>query len=120
MVPVLDDQSRIGMGYEYLVIENLKRHLAFLSQSDVLPPVFVFLALLGVRGTTPLPIGYGQASFYRRLPLKQNELILPEVVVDDLSAEAMVVLRPLFDMVWNAYGFGRSLNYDQNGNWIAR
>jgi hypothetical protein len=80
--------------------------------------LLVFLALLGVKGTTPMPISH--ASFYGRLPLKQNDLILPEVVVDDFAAEASTVLRPLFDTVWNAYGYERSLNYDQNGKWIVR
>ena len=30
------------------------------------------------------------------------------------------ILRPLFDLVWNARGYPRSENFDSEDNWIAR
>jgi len=45
---------------------------------------------------------------------------LPEVVVDDYGKEPAKVLKPLFDMVWNAWGYPRSLNYDEQDNWVGQ
>ena len=53
-----------------------------------------------------------------RVPLRvlkwlDDTLVLPEVVIED---QAEKVLNPLFDTVWNAFGFNRSSNYDNEGN----
>lgn len=29
-------------------------------------------------------------------------------------------LKPVFDIVWNAAGYVRSLHYDEHGNWNPR
>ena len=47
----------------------------------------------------------------------EDVLNLPEIVIEERAAEPTKVLRPLFDMVWNAFGFSRSFNYDEQGNW---
>ena len=44
-------------------------------------------------------------------------MILPEVTIEDRSEQPYNILRPVFDMVWNGFGFIRSLNYDEQGNW---
>jgi hypothetical protein len=44
---------------------------------------------------------------------------LPEVVVDDFSANPQAILRPLFNMVWNAYGYPRAFSYDESGKWTG-
>jgi hypothetical protein len=113
----VDDRRRISFSYEHPVIEKLGRSLRFLAKSDVLPPAYVFLSLLGFKGTRPRPTYYGLT--YDRPPLSHNDLILPEVVVEDLSADPATILHPLFDTVCNAYGYERSLNYDKDGNWTG-
>ena len=37
----------------------------------------------------------------------------------DRDAPVHEVLRPAFDMVWNAFGFIGSRNYDAEGNWAG-
>ena len=49
-------------------------------------------------------------------PLRQDTLLVPEVVFE--RYEGLVpetILKPCFDVVWNAFGFSRSLNYDDSG-----
>jgi hypothetical protein len=29
-------------------------------------------------------------------------------------------MRPVFDAIWNAAGFARSLNYNNDGKWVDR
>ena len=37
----------------------------------------------------------------------RNELVLPEVVIDDFGVNVPELMGPIFEMVWNAYGFTR-------------
>jgi hypothetical protein len=52
--------------------------------------------------------------------IDRDTLVLPEVVIQDLSSKAKDILKPILDLVWNACGYPCSLNFDSNGNWIKR
>jgi len=52
--------------------------------------------------------------------IDRDILLLPEVLVDEFSAETPQVLRPAFDALWQACGFERSQNYDASGNWTVK
>jgi hypothetical protein len=53
-------------------------------------------------------------------PIEQNSVILPETLVEDFSMPVTKILRPLFDLVWNACGYPGSENFDSGDNWIQR
>jgi len=46
-------------------------------------------------------------------------VLLPAVIVEDLSADVANVFKSIFDTFWQAVGWGKSLNYDKDGNWRA-
>jgi hypothetical protein len=50
-------------------------------------------------------------------PIDRDVLVLPDVMVEDFGGDPSQIMRPLFDMIWNASGLERSLNYDDEGNW---
>ncbi len=52
--------------------------------------------------------------------LNEDMLILPKVVIQDRGDKPEQVLRPVFEMVWNAFGFVRSFNYDNEENRVGR
>jgi hypothetical protein len=70
-------------------------------------PFFVFLTLVGVKGYSMSSTG---VIFRGRMPIEREVLNIPEIMVDKYDLPAAQVLRPLFDSVWNASGFERSLN----------
>jgi hypothetical protein len=80
-------------------------------------PVAVALTLLKARGLT---MGVDTRGFEMGDPIDKDTIVLPESVVEDLSIPVGKVLRPLFDVVWNACGLPRSENFDSDGNWINR
>ena len=45
---------------------------------------------------------------------------LPEMVVEDLALPTHKLLKPIFDLIWNAAGFTGSKNYDVNDEWEQR
>ena len=36
-----------------------------------------------------------------------------------VDRDTPLVLRPCFDSIWNACGYAKSLNYDENGKWTG-
>lgn len=101
-------------GIEREVIKRLGDDLHFLSTNEAEPPVYVFLSLLGVRNYR-LAFRWDRTS----VPLDRNDLILPDVQVDDLGANAAAILRSTFDLLWNAFGLDASPSYDADGKWIG-
>ena len=43
--------------------------------------------------------------------------MLPEIMLDEHDIMAANARQPLFDSVWNTFGFRESYSYDQEGNW---
>ena len=52
--------------------------------------------------------------------LKEDMLILPELVIQDRGEIPEQVLRPVFDRVWNAFGFVGSFHCDNENNRVGR
>lgn len=74
------------------------------------PPIALALSLLGFRG---FRIRGGKA-------VDRDELLIPDVLMEDFDQSLGVVLRPVFDRIFNACGLPASPNYDQDGRWHWR
>ena len=106
-----------SVAYEQHIIRAAKSYLEMAASLELYPPYFTFLSLVGARGARLVgPSGWGDQGV---LTTNDETLIVPEVVIEEPDAQPERALRPLFDMVWNAFGFSRSGNYDQDGNWSA-
>ena len=51
--------------------------------------------------------------------LTNDVLVLPDVIFEAYESDVSSVMRPAFDAMWNACGFVRSFNYDENGDWAG-
>jgi hypothetical protein len=51
--------------------------------------------------------------------IDRDVLMLPEIVVEDVSAGVGPLLKPTLDLVWNACGHAASPYFDTTGNWIG-
>lgn len=93
------------------------RLLNGLRQLGIQPPIWGFLTITGVKGARiPTDHDFGDEN----RAIDRDTLMLPEFVIDDLDTDPITFLRPVFDLVWNASGFVRSFNFDQNGKWVGR
>ena len=108
-----------GMGYEKEIMNCLADYIEFAREFAIEPPYFLFLSFVGVRGYT-LAVDRGMLWPRSVRTLQEDMIILPEVVVSDRDEQPHQLLKPVFDMVWNAFGFIRSFNYDDQGRWIGR
>ena len=103
-------------GYEEDVLEFVSAYIEFVRRSEIEPPHFLFLSFVGVRGCV---FGLPNAGMYRgRLEVFEEDMVvLPEVAMIEHDDRPHRVMKPAFDMVWNAFGFTGSRNYDADGNW---
>ena len=118
---VRDDKERgklLSAGYyERTLLQDFPRLMKGLREIGVQPPLWGFLTITGVKGAK-IPSDHDFGDEYR--DIDRDTLLLPEFVIDDLGTDASALLRPVFDLVWNASGFARSFNFDESGKWVGR
>ena len=108
-----EDKIILSISYEEDLIKSVPGYLSVLKALNVALPVFVFLTLVGVKG-------YSMEVDSRRresTPIDREVLILPEVMIETYECKIDEILRPIFDSIWNACGYPKSLNYDEDGKW---
>jgi schlafen family protein len=105
-----------GSDFEKTIASALPQYLAVLSKLGIQPPVFLGLSLLGVKGYQMYHVGQ---SPFSRTPrhIERQELVLPEIAIDDFTADPFKLLKPVFDIVWNAAGWPGSASYTLAGEW---
>jgi hypothetical protein len=103
--------------YERYILEYLPRCFNLLQTIGANVPAVVALTLLKTKG---LYMGVRNLWDQPGYPIDSESLVLPDVIVDSFATPPNHVLRPLFDLIWNACGLPSSDNFDGNGNWIAR
>jgi hypothetical protein len=103
--------------YERTLLEYLAKCLSAQKQLGVNVPIVIALTLTKTRG---LRMGTNDKfGFGRKEIINEETLILPEVLVEDFSTPPAKILKPVFDLVWNACGYPFSRNFDAEGNWIG-
>ena len=103
-------------GYETDVLAFVSSYVEFTRRYEFEPPHLLFLSFVGVRGCIFGTQGYrrpgtGPAAF------QDDMVVFPEGVMVERDEQPHRVMKPVFDMVWNAFGFVGSQNYDEDGNW---
>jgi len=99
--------------YEKKIVEAFRGYLLFHKNIEIDPPFIVMLSLLNVKGVEMF-VGRGESA-----PFDRNTMLFPEILLEEVTEKAEILLKPLFDMVWQSVGCPRSMNYDKEGNWIG-
>ena len=105
--------------YEKEIINSTKEYLEILKSLEIFPPIVFGLSFINIRGYN-LGVGINSFTFSEEIRYTKDILHLPETIINEYSDEIDKLLRDTFDSVWNAFGFERSFNYDENGRWIER
>jgi hypothetical protein len=111
------EEHRIpSLSFEEKLIESLTTYLSLFKSLNIEPPIFIFLTLLGVKGYY-LAVNQSYQAF-KRNRIDRDNLQLPENIIENYNESAAQILRPCFDGIWNAGGFPRDLNYNEEGKWV--
>ncbi len=64
----------------------------------------------------------GNSMFPRAFSTDRANIILPEMMIEQLAdfENYEDVAKPLLDILWQAFGIARCLEYDANGEWVSK
>lgn len=100
------------------IISALRSYFPALNELGVAPPAYLFLSLLGVKDWT---LGVNASRFWNvENRAERDNILLPEITLEQWIDDPATIMRPAFDMVWNAFGFSRSFNYNDAGEWVGQ
>jgi Putative DNA-binding domain len=111
-----EDKKIPNKKFEQELIGALKHYLLIQEKMGVQPPIFVMLSLSDVKGYDML-VKNEEGFISKSYGIDREILVLPEVAVERFEVNHAGILKPIFDMIWNACGWEKSLNYDEKGNW---
>jgi len=103
------------------VIETVTDWLEVLSELQAQPPVFVCLSLLRVKNM--VLVSGDRESLYKGdvedIPrIDKDLLFIAPVIAEVLGADVGRLLKPAFDVLWQASGRAKSLFYNAEGDRI--
>lgn len=107
-----------SVAYEDVLIKAVQQYLNVLTTLNVDLPVLLFLTLLGVKGYK-IAVNHSKIWSFDKQEIDRDILFIPEVVVEYYDAKPEEILKPCFDSIWNACGYVKSLNYNEQGKWIG-
>jgi len=115
LVP-FDDKERIASwAFEEKLIRDISRLLTRLKSLDVEPPILVMLGVLDVLGYSMSIEGTLRFTLEPAHPIDRKVLLPSEIVVESYDANMPIILKPLFDAIWNASGRFESPFYKKDG-----
>ncbi len=104
--------------FERDIIIAIDNHMKILHQLGVETPIVIMVSLLGVSGYT-MAVNKAKYPFSEERPIDRDILLLPDASVDTYDFDVTQILRPIFNTVWNATGWPKSINYDKDGKWVG-
>jgi len=118
VMPFCDLNNKLiySLDYEDILIKALEGYLNLQKMLDLNPPILVMLSLLGVKGYKMFIQGRDN-DIDPGKKIDRDNLVVPEIVVDDFDSQSSDILRPVFDTIWQACGWNGSQNYYENGIW---
>jgi hypothetical protein len=103
---------------EEAILGAMSGYLPFAKALGLEPPFWMFAALIGCEGAKLwLNRAWEELSQHA---IDRAVVFLPEAKIDSFDTDPMKHLRPMIDVLWNAVGLERSLNYDEQGNRTVR
>ena len=121
-VEVIDHENsevfEIHPRYERNINEFLRFNIPILREIGAQLPIYVFVSFVDASGCE---LGRRPTAWHRTQssPLTENVVLLPEAVIQDFDAIPEIWMRPVYDAAWNAFGYPRSYNYNDEGDWTG-
>jgi hypothetical protein len=109
------EKKVISPGYEEELIHILNQYLKSFKRYQIELPAWVCLSLIGVKGYIMWTedVRWGKKGSC----IDRDELIVTPIRIESYDSPADKILKSAFDSIWNACGYKKSFNYDENGNW---
>lgn len=106
-----------NIAFERVIVSAVSKYLDGFKTLGIRGSIMGSLTLMGVKG-----YGMPRDNRFRfeRHYIDRDVLELPEVLFDNESTDPYRIVQPWFDSLWNACGYERCLNYDENANYLYK
>lgn len=104
-------------GLEQLLQQDVIQTVRLIAHRERSFPCVVFLSVLGARGSR-LPPSALRGVERENYQIDRDQLLFPEVLLDEPSKADFTAFRELCDALWQAVGLPRSLSFDPQGGWL--
>ena len=108
-----------SIAFERELLKALQSYLRIQKEIGVEPPVSIMLTLLDVVGFT-MAVNPSRFPWPEIHPIDKKDLLIAEVIAESLELEPSNIMKPIFDSIWNAAGWPKSMNYTADGKWAER
>jgi len=109
------EEKIISITYiEDALIENVPIYMNVYKKLNIDLPIFLFVTLVDVKSYR-IP-GERSWDLSKPYPIDRDIVMIPEIIIETKNFEPSVILKPIFDSIWNACGYKGSFNYDNEGN----
>lgn len=105
-----------SVAYERELIKSLQQYINNFRSLNIDLPVLLSLTILGVKGYT-MAVDPKRFWSLDAQAIDRDILLIPDVMIENYDIKAKDILRPCFDSIWNACGYSRSFNYNEQGEW---
>ncbi|QWR76650.1 hypothetical protein [Candidatus Magnetomonas plexicatena] len=107
--------------FEKAIVEAIITYINTLKKVKILSPIIVIITLLDVKDVF---LGTHSGHMERSRAMDRNALMLPCFLIkEDSSASELPavarLLKPTFEVLWNAFGFSCCHNFDKEGNYVG-
>lgn len=95
------------------LIESVPTYMNVYEKLNIDLPIFLFVTLVDVKSYR-IP---GERSWVssKPYPIDRDIVMIPEIIIETKDFKPSVILKPIFDSIWNACGYKGSFNYDSEG-----
>lgn len=103
-----------------MIVESVGRCLRLQASYGIAFPTFAMFSLCNAAKLSlrmPSDIGGG---YFDTNPPGEEVVSFPEVLIENDGADVTEVLRPLLNVIWNAFGFPECNMYSGQGAWTGR
>ena len=121
-----DDKDFSSRNVEEHIIKSLSDYIGFYSKLGIDLSIYLFLTLINVKDYKfHIDTDFRIIHEVRRkiigdnkITFDRNNLVFPEIIINDYKQLPEEILRPTLNLVWNSVGLTRDFNYDEDGKWI--
>ena len=116
----LRNKTLHNIWFEKEIVESVSAYLIVLEEMKIRPPITVGISLIGFKGfSLGLSDQQKLSNFEEEEVLDRDLLMVPEILLNEYVENVPAVLKPVFDMFWNAFGYSKSLNFDSENKWCV-
>jgi hypothetical protein len=113
------DDTIVSTDLEKGIFDFFNNAMKYFVKANIAAPVFFSITLIHVKGYN-LGVEHNFDIFGKINPIENDIIKLPETIINDCAIKPEAVLRPMFDMIWNACGYERSRNFNESGDFTIR